>query len=277
MPKAAASSSSSTAALSSKAPPPPRRQRGQIGQIIIKDLDGRGEEIIPIDITKRPPVNAGAGSGWRAGAPWGTPALTGRECWVCGGEHRRSDCPNKLEVGGGHLIQRKLICLGCRQRGHLLRDCPSAGAAALGAGASGICFNCGAPSSDHSLRDCPVPRAPGGALPFAACFVCGGGGHIARDCPRGRGVFPRGGECKRCGSTRHTAAECERAAAATAAVETSAPAAARIRTNAHAAARAPATRGAEDDVGGNVGTTFADDEAAAKPKQRSTKAFYRKR
>lgn len=130
------------------------------------------------------------------------------ECWICGStDHRRSECPNAMQRKGemDKRIQAKLVCLGCRKVGHIVKDCPEKGSNY----AKSICFNCG--ESSHSLRDCPQPRK-GSSLPFASCFVCNEKGHLASACPKNkdRGVFPKGGACLRCGSTAHLAINCDK-------------------------------------------------------------------
>lgn len=91
------------------------------------------------------------------------------------------------------------ICLGCRKRGHLLKNCPEAKKEV------GICFNCG--SSGHALRACPKPR--GSVLKFAKCFVCGNTGHISRECPENaNGLYPKGGCCHICLQKTHLVKDC---------------------------------------------------------------------
>ena len=126
-----------------------------------------------------------------------------------------------------------VICLGCRQRGHYLKDCPetqyssharAGGSSSYGnnnygddnsaAGAGGalekpglICFNCGA--RDHALRACTAPRDPKGKLPYATCFVCNGKGHLSRDCPENaNGLYPKGGCCHICLQKDHLVKDC---------------------------------------------------------------------
>jgi hypothetical protein len=91
------------------------------------------------------------------------------------------------------------VCLGCRKRGHLLKNCPDAKKEV------GICFNCG--SSGHALRACPKPRGP--VLKFAKCFICGNSGHISRECPENaNGLYPRGGCCHICLQKTHLVKDC---------------------------------------------------------------------
>ena len=128
-----------------------------------------------------------------------------------------------------------VICLGCRQRGHYLKDCPVAqsggfdgynshargsssyqnNSTGTASGAEGgalqkpglICFNCGA--TDHALRACTEPRDPKGALPYATCFVCNGRGHLSRDCPENaNGLYPKGGCCHICLQKDHLVKDC---------------------------------------------------------------------
>jgi hypothetical protein len=94
-------------------------------------------------------------------------------------------------------------CLGCRKKGHMLRDCPDA---TQNKNVAGHCFNCG--SADHALRHCPQPN-DGKALKFAKCFICGGIGHISKACPEnGNGLYPRGGCCHICSQKTHLVRDC---------------------------------------------------------------------
>lgn len=101
--------------------------------------------------------------------------------------------------------KNSLICLRCRETGHLMKNCP------LNKKTDGkkvICFNCG--STDHTLKDCKSPR--GSSLPFASCFICNGTGHIARDCPHNNnGLYPNGGCCHVCGKNDHLVKDCPKA------------------------------------------------------------------
>ena len=107
---------------------------------------------------------------------------------------------------------KKLFCLNCKKKGHILADCPDGKAEGIKS-SSGIvsteriCYNCG--SYDHALRTCRKPRDPKGKLPFASCFVCKGTGHISRDCPNNEnGLYPNGGGCLECDSKFHFAKDC---------------------------------------------------------------------
>lgn len=94
---------------------------------------------------------------------------------------------------------KSIVCLGCRKRGHLLKNCPEAKKEV------GICFNCG--SSGHALRACSKPR--GSTLKYAKCFVCGGTGHISRECPENaNGLYPSGGCCHICLQKTHLVKDC---------------------------------------------------------------------
>eukprot|EP00605_Chrysophyceae_sp_TOSAG23-4_P000085 GSChrysophyteH1.ASY1.ANO1.87.1 assembled CDS len=104
-----------------------------------------------------------------------------------------------------------VICLGCREKGHYLKDCPNANLenrGAYGGQKPGlICFNCGA--ADHALRACAEPRDPGGALPFATCFICKNRGHLSRDCSENaHGLYPKGGSCHICFQKDHLVKDC---------------------------------------------------------------------
>ena len=114
------------------------------------------------------------------------------------------------------------ICLGCRKRGHYLKDCPKLannGTAlsdprqtshVIGSNEGQsqlICFNCG--STEHALRACDRPKKADGQLPFATCFLCKKKGHLSRDCPENtHGIYAKGGACHNCGSTAHLARDC---------------------------------------------------------------------
>lgn len=99
------------------------------------------------------------------------------------------------------------ICLGCRKRGHFLKDCPKVNKNALADNVADICFNCGL--SGHALRHCSMPRKKDGSLPFASCFICMKRGHISRDCPENpNGLYPNGGCCHICLQKTHLVRDC---------------------------------------------------------------------
>lgn len=101
------------------------------------------------------------------------------------------------------------ICLGCRKRGHFLKDCPKVTMVPFKTALPGteICFNCG--SADHSLKACSKPRDPLGKLQFAICFICKQQGHISRDCPENaNGLYPNGGCCHICLQKTHLVRDC---------------------------------------------------------------------
>lgn len=94
---------------------------------------------------------------------------------------------------------KTMICLGCRKRGHVFKNCP------LAKSNIGICFNCGL--NTHTLKDCPSPR--GSKLKFAHCFICSKSGHIAKDCPENaNGLYPNGGCCHICLQKTHLVRDC---------------------------------------------------------------------
>jgi hypothetical protein len=99
-------------------------------------------------------------------------------------------------------------CLGCRKRGHFLKDCPKVNINALDDNKGGeICFNCG--SSGHALRNCSKPRNKDGSLPYASCFICKKKGHISRDCAENpNGLYPKGGCCHICLQKTHLVRDC---------------------------------------------------------------------
>ena len=91
-----------------------------------------------------------------------------------------------------------LRCLGCKRKGHLLKDCRKNKT-------QEICYKCGATS--HSSRDCLMDT---NAYPYAVCFNCKKTGHLASSCSTKstKGIYIRGGSCFKCGSTWHLAKNC---------------------------------------------------------------------
>ena len=118
---------------------------------------------------------------------------------------------------------RHLICLNCKKKGHMLKDCPLGVVPTKVDDSKAItsneickpiidikrqiCYNCG--KYDHALRTCKLPRNPNGILPFATCFICKQSGHISRDCKENpNGCYPNGGCCLVCSSKYHFAKDC---------------------------------------------------------------------
>ena len=102
-------------------------------------------------------------------------------------------------------------CLGCRKRGHFLKDCPfknSRGGNTAEVTAPIVCFNCG--SAEHTLKNCTKGSgSKSGKLQFATCFVCKKVGHISRDCPENaNGLYPNGGCCHICMQKTHLVRDC---------------------------------------------------------------------
>lgn len=98
------------------------------------------------------------------------------------------------------------VCLGCRKRGHFLKDCPNAVAVEVKETVI-ICFNCG--SGDHSLKNCTEKRSADGSLPFATCFICKQLGHISKDCRQNaNGLYVNGGCCHICLKKTHLVKDC---------------------------------------------------------------------
>jgi hypothetical protein len=113
----------------------------------------------------------------------------------------------ELEIEREKEAAKFMTCLGCRKRGHLLKDCPRVLARKDADATVNRCFNCG--DTEHTLKDCPQPRNPDKSLPFSTCFICKQVGHISRDCPENpNGLYPKGGCCHICMQKTHLAKDC---------------------------------------------------------------------
>ena len=98
---------------------------------------------------------------------------------------------------------KKNVCYHCRESGHLLSECPKISEKI------GKCFKCG--SSEHTSKDCVSKLKGADAYKFADCFVCKQKGHLAKACPDNpKGLYPKGGGCRFCGSVEHLKSECPR-------------------------------------------------------------------
>ena len=121
----------------------------------------------------------------------------------------------------GSLVEKKELerqkdaanfttCLGCRKRGHFLKDCPRVVlpiAQATDEPVVNICFNCG--ETGHALRHCSKSRRKDGVLPYATCFICKRKGHISKDCDENpNGLYPKGGCCHICLQKTHLVRDC---------------------------------------------------------------------
>ena len=103
---------------------------------------------------------------------------------------------------------RKMVCFNCRQSGHLLVDCPLETSSAEKSSET-HCFKCG--SKDHTSKNCASKSKGKDAYNFATCFICKQTGHLAKSCPDNpRGLYPKGGGCRFCGSVEHLKADCPR-------------------------------------------------------------------
>ncbi|PFH37465.1 zinc knuckle domain-containing protein [Besnoitia besnoiti] len=136
---------------------------------------------------------------------------------------RRDSSKSSRKLTGSQKKKLNKICLRCREKGHVLENCPLATATGPNSASpdaaakegeakarpmmSGVCFNCGA--TDHTLKNCKKKRKPDGSLPFALCFICGAKGHLSAGCPQSTtGKYPKGGCCRTCGSIYHLQIEC---------------------------------------------------------------------
>ncbi|RYZ83929.1 MAG: hypothetical protein EOP04_19000 [Proteobacteria bacterium] len=120
-------------------------------------------------------------------------------------EDRKRRYHDMLEEQREQEAAKFTVCLGCRKRGHFLKDCPKANTRTHDSAI--YCFNCG--SHDHTLKSCPDERDRSGRLPYAKCFVCQALGHLSRDCPENaNGLYPKGGCCHICFQKNHLARDC---------------------------------------------------------------------
>lgn len=99
-------------------------------------------------------------------------------------------------------------CFKCRKLGHSAASCPTIqnpnGRSLVSSAANDICYKCG--SSEHRLFQCKLTS---NELPFASCYICNEAGHISRDCSKNtRGIYPKGGCCKKCSSVNHLIKDC---------------------------------------------------------------------
>lgn len=105
---------------------------------------------------------------------------------------------------------KKMVCYNCRQPGHLLSECTvEVNTKGKNLKAGGLCFKCG--SAEHTSKECKSKRKHEEAFAFAVCFICNETGHLAKACPDNpRGIYPKGGGCRFCGSVEHLKNECPR-------------------------------------------------------------------
>jgi hypothetical protein len=121
-------------------------------------------------------------------------------------EERKRKFVSDLETDREKDAANFTTCLGCRKRGHFLKDCPKA-IYATDCNTTEICFNCGA--KDHTLKNCTQDRKSGGRLQYATCFICKKVGHISKDCQENpNGLYVNGGCCHICLQKTHLVKDC---------------------------------------------------------------------
>ncbi|KAJ3286293.1 hypothetical protein HK104_009116 [Borealophlyctis nickersoniae] len=153
---------------------------------------------------------------------------TGGEVKGASGQSKQERDSLKRRTRREKLKERKMTCFLCRKVGHSIKFCPTApdsakaealkteegkdgetGSALVEPSAvEGICYRCG--STEHRLSQCKKKSDSRNPLPFAQCFICNQKGHLAGQCPENeRGLYPKGGGCRFCGSVRHLARDCK--------------------------------------------------------------------
>lgn len=122
-----------------------------------------------------------------------------------------------FKARGRHVVaplqepERSVTCLRCRETGHSLKECTAniseegiENAKNVSSFKKLYCYNCG--SDEHTHKACPAPFSN---FSHAICFVCNEKGHLASACAQNaHGVYPDGGGCHFCGSTKHLARNC---------------------------------------------------------------------
>ena len=96
-----------------------------------------------------------------------SPLSTGYEWYR---EERKQRFQTDLDTDREKDAANYTTCLGCRKRGHFLKDCPQVSSVAPSVDVKEVCFNCG--SQAHILRDCPEKsNGRKTKLAFATCFI----------------------------------------------------------------------------------------------------------
>ena len=126
-------------------------------------------------------------------------------------EERREKYTQKFKDKRDKTIMSKrskgMICFHCRKSGHSAAECPD-----NNDDENRICYKCG--STEHRLAQCPKLsnkkyNLSKENLPFARCFICNQKGHLSGQCSMNEhGIYPKGGECKNCGSKSHLSLDC---------------------------------------------------------------------
>lgn len=123
-------------------------------------------------------------------------------------DDRKKKFQSELDKKREQEMAKYTVCLGCRQKGHFVKDCPNkiVSDEQRFYDRDVLCYYCG--SRDHALRNCPT-KGDSTDLPYAKCFICLEMGHLSKQCSNNNnGLYPKGGSCHICGEITHLARNC---------------------------------------------------------------------